>query len=118
MSSSHALQEFSSYALSFGTFYLFIFIARHSCVQGGGFLSSMVRTCAGTPSASYTKLSTKENEDGESSRPQSKQTVLRQAVLLAFSALGIQVAYVCWGVMQASCSLISILQNYWMYYKL
>ena len=113
---SEAVAECLSYAASFGGFYLFVFLAKRYAAAGGsctGALGKIVRICvtgegSGSRSGGYQLVESdraqeESGEDAESLpplKPPPQPSVLRQASTLAICAAGIQVAYLCWGVMQ------------------
>ena len=98
---SHGLQELISYSVSFGTFYLLVFIARTFCVHRQGLIGRLARACGGYPNPhTYSRVPSKQPRSADEA-PSAPPRLLHQATALAVSALGIQIAYVSWGIMQA-----------------
>jgi adenosine 3'-phospho 5'-phosphosulfate transporter B2 len=95
-----AAAEVASYAVSFGTFYLLIFLARRSGASGwSGPLGRFARACVTGRQPDSTPDEHEPLQQGDSPTPQAP-SALRRAVTLIVCALGIQAAYLCWGVMQ------------------
>lgn len=97
-----AALEVAAYAVSFGAFYLFVFVGLRwpSCAERQGGLGRLMRLCVGGQQAGYSAVSLDESQNARPA-PQA-QTFMQTALHLCACALGIQVSYLCWGVMQVT----------------
>ena len=109
---AEAGSEVVSYAVSFGSFYLFVWLGRRWLDRGvaapAGPWARLVQTCV-TGGRGYKRVNTSPPDElggADDARPPPPAeppralSFFEQAVQLGVCALGIQVSYLCWGVMQ------------------
>ena len=93
--------ELVSYAVSFGSFFLFVFVAKRAVAspsfdRSRSLFSRLAHSCVAETEYASEKAGSKAAEGSDAPA----ETFSAQAARLAVCALGIQVSYLLWGLMQ------------------
>lgn len=111
-SASAAAAEVAAYAVAFGMFYAFVLLGKRcpSCASRGGVLGWLFRTCVGpaVAEAPANPVELAKAEEKEALVPSGEPragaatppSLLAQGLKLCAATLGIQLSYLCWGIMQ------------------
>jgi len=104
-SATENLLELLSYAISFGSFYIFVFVAKRLVARQGhlvsnGLWSRLLHSCVAEQLDPAEKLQQQEEENNKAAKGKANETFLYAAGHLCFCTLGIIFSYVLWGYMQ------------------
>jgi len=104
-SATENLLEVLSYAISFGSFYLFVWVSRRylsspSFHRSAGPLSRLVHACVSEQLDPAEKMKQEAEEKDRSSKDKLTESFCYSAAHLSFCTLGIIFSYVLWGYMQ------------------